>query len=85
MVSFCSEMVQALCTLIEPLVDRCTESTGGLPLITYAPRGRGGRGQAYYTFLVRITCKKGGKGVQIACQIAYVINGRPLVQSVSSH
>ena len=51
----------------------------GLPLITYAPRGRGG-GQASYTFLLRITCKKkkkGGGAVQIACKIAYVINGRP--------
>ena len=34
---------------------------GDLPLITYAPRGRGG-GQASYTFLLRITCKKGGGG-----------------------
>ena len=33
----------------------------GLPLITYAPRGRGG-GQAFYTFPLRITCKKRGKG-----------------------
>ena len=32
----------------------------GLPLITYAPRGRGG--QASYTFPLRITCKKGGRG-----------------------
>ena len=31
----------------------------GLPLITYAPRGRGG-GKASYTFPLRITCKKGG-------------------------
>ena len=34
---------------------------GDLPLITYAPRGRGG-GQASYTFLLRITCKNGGRG-----------------------
>ena len=32
----------------------------GLPLITYAPRGRGG-GQVSHTFLLRITCKKGGR------------------------
>ena len=32
----------------------------GLPLITYAPRGRGG--QASYTFLLRITYKKGVRG-----------------------
>ena len=46
---------------------------------TYAPRGRGGGGQASYTFLLRITCKKGGGGevVQISCKIAYVINGWP--------
>ena len=50
----------------------------GLPLITYAPRGRGGGDQASYTFLLRITCKKrGGGGFQIACKIAYIINGRP--------
>ena len=37
---------------------------GGLPLITYAPRGReGGGGQTSYIFLLRITCKiKGGGG-----------------------
>ena len=33
----------------------------GLPLITYAPRGKGG-GQVSYTFSLRITCKKGGGG-----------------------
>ena len=33
----------------------------GLPLITYAPRGRGGV-KASYTFPLRITCKKGGRG-----------------------
>ena len=32
----------------------------GLPLSTYAPRGRGG--QVSYTFPLRITCKKGGGG-----------------------
>ena len=49
----------------------------GLPLTTYAPRGRGG--QVCYTFPLRITCQnKGGEGVQKACKIAYVINGRPL-------
>ena len=54
----------------------------GLPLITYAPRGRGG-GRASYTFLLRITCKKGGEGVQKACKNAYVINGRPLISEPS--
>ena len=28
--------------------------------------------------LMRITCKKWGEGVQIACKLAYVLNGRPL-------
>ena len=52
---------------------------GGLPLITYAPRGRGG--QTSYTFPLRSTCKNGGGGggVQIACKIAYIINGMPLI------
>ena len=48
----------------------------GLPLITYTPRGRGS--ETSYAVLLRISRKKGGEGVQIACQIAYVINGRPL-------
>ena len=47
------------------------------PSIPYEPSGEGGR--ASYTFLLRITCKKGGgEGVQIACQFMYAINGRPL-------
>ena len=33
----------------------------GLPLITYAPTGRGGV-QVSHTFLLRITCKKGERG-----------------------
>ena len=38
-------------------------SIWGLPLITYAPRGRGGGGgQASYTFPLCMTCKKGGRG-----------------------
>ena len=48
-----------------------------LPLITYATRGRAA-GQTSYTFPLHITCKKKkGGGIQIACKIAYVINGRP--------
>ena len=51
-------------------------SDRGLPLIiTYAPSGRGG-GQVSHRFQLRITCKKQG-GVQIACSIAYIFNGRP--------
>ena len=50
----------------------------GLPLITYAPRGRG-VGSSLLVLCVSIAyyMQKGG-GVQIACKIAYVINGRPL-------
>ena len=45
--------------------------------LMYAPSER--RVQASYTFLLRITCKKGGggEGVQKACKNAYIINGRP--------
>ena len=43
----------------------------GLPLSTYAPRG-GGWGQASYTFPLRISIAY----LQIACKIAYVLNGR---------
>ena len=51
----------------------------GLPFIMYAPRV-GGWGQASYTFPL-CTCNKGvGGWVQIACKIAYVLNGRPLTQ-----
>ena len=49
--------------------------------------GGGGVCHASYTFPLRITCKKGvgwgvggGGGVQIACKIAYVLNGRPLIR-----
>ena len=45
----------------------------GLPLNTYAPRRRGGG--ASYTFILRITCKR-GEGVCIAGKLAYVLNGR---------
>ena len=59
--------------------DYITHSLRGLPFSTYAPRGGGGGGHVSYTFPLRITCKKGGgEGVQIACKIAYVLNGRPL-------
>ena len=38
-------------------------SLGGLPFSTYAPKGGGGGGvQDSYTFPLRITCKKGGRG-----------------------
>ena len=46
----------------------------GLPLITYAPRGRGGIRLPIHCVLHA----KRGDGVQIARKTAYVINGRPL-------
>ena len=42
-------------------IDYVSAYTWGRPLITYAPRGRGG-GQVSFTFPVRITCKKEGRG-----------------------
>ena len=49
---------------------------GGLPLITYAPRGVGGSSLLYISIVYYML--KGGEGVQIACKIAYVLNGRLL-------
>ena len=54
---------------------KSTENQRGLPLITYAPRGRGGVSLPYISIAYYI--QKGGEGVQKACKIAYVINGRP--------
>ena len=51
----------------------------GLPLITYAPRGRGGSSLLYISIAYYMQKGGGGgEGVQKACKIAYVINGRPL-------
>ena len=47
----------------------------GLPFSTYAPRRRGN--EVSYTIPLRITCKEVEEGVQIACKIVYVLNGRP--------
>ena len=49
----------------------------GLPLITYVPRGREGGSSLLYISIAYFM-QKGGEGVQIACKIAYVFNGRPL-------
>ena len=54
-----------------------------LPCSMYAPR-KGGWGQACNTFPLRITCKKGVGGDQIACKIAYVLNVRPLSMTIYS-
>ena len=48
----------------------------GLPLSMYAPRGGGGSGLLYIS--IAYYMQKGGGWVQIACNIAYVLNGRPL-------
>ena len=50
---------------------------GGLPLSTYAARGGRGGSSLLYIFIAYYM-QKGGEGVQIACKIAYVLNGRPL-------
>ena len=48
----------------------------GLPLITYTPRGRGEGSSLLYIFIAYYM-QKGGGGVQIACKIAYILNGYP--------
>ena len=53
---------------------------GGLPSITYSPRGEGGGSSLLY-----ILHAKRGQGVQIGCKIAYVINGRPPETKVKRH
>ena len=62
-----------------PLHDRPSDLRG-LPLISYAPRGRGGGGQSCDIFPLRIYMQKGWEEVQIACKNAYLINGRPLIE-----
>ena len=53
----------------------------GLPFSTYAPRGRGGSSLLYIS--IAYYMQKGGDGVQITCEIEYVLNGRPLKGTVS--
>ena len=48
----------------------------GHPFSTYAPRERGGSSILYIS--IAYYMQKEGEGVQIACKIAYVLNGRPL-------
>ena len=55
---------------------------GGLPLITYAPRRRGGGGNSPIHFHCLLHAKR-EEGVQKACKTAYVLNGRPLCDNVS--
>ena len=60
-------------------------SLRGLPLSTYAQRGRGGVGpNAYVVYRLsqarlREFAYKGGRGVQKAGKSAYVLNGSPLI------
>ena len=57
----------------------------GIPLITYAPRGRGVKVSYNIYFHCVLHAKKGGgEGVQITCKIAYVLNERPLRNTVQS-
>ena len=59
----------------------------GLRLITYAPRGSGGGGGSslelyiYFYFVLQAKTKE-GKGVQITCKNAHIINGRPLIKII---
>ena len=46
----------------------------GLPLIKYAPRGKGGSSLLFIS--IAYYMQKGGEGVKKACKNAYVINGR---------
>ena len=51
---------------------------GGLPFSTYAPRGGGeGGGSSLLYISIEYYMQKGVEGVQIACKIAYILNGRP--------
>ena len=54
----------------------------GLPLIKYAPREGGGGGSSLLYISIVYYMQKGG-GVQIACKMAYVIDGRPLIWRMS--
>ena len=56
---------------------------GGLPFSTYAPRGGRGGGSSLLYISIAYYMQKGGEGVQIACKIAYVLNGRPHICSES--
>ena len=47
----------------------------GLPLSTYAPRG-GWVGSSLLYIFIAYYMQKGGGWVQIACKVAYVLNGR---------
>ena len=49
-------------------------TTRGLPLITYAYRGGGVKPPIHFHCVLHA---KRWEGVQIACKIAYILNGRP--------
>ena len=54
----------------------CTCTIRGLPLIMYAPRGRGGGSSLPY-ISIAYNMQKGGEGVQKVCKLMYVLNERP--------
>ena len=55
------------------------EPLRGLPSITYGPMGRGGGIKPPVHFYCVLHAKRGvGEGVQIACEISYVLYGKPL-------
>ena len=68
-------MVILLYCILPHLVVRSIGITG-LRSITYAPWGGGGVKAPIHLYCVLHI--KRGEGVQIACKIVYVINGRPL-------
>ena len=51
----------------------------GLPFSMYTPRWRGVKFPIHFHCVLHA---KRGEGVQIACKIAYVLNGRPLITSL---
>ena len=65
------------------LVAGCTVLHGGHPFSTYAPRG-GWVGSSLLYIFIAYYMQKGGWWVQIACKIAYVLNGRPHVRVYSN-
>ena len=49
----------------------------GFPFSTHASRGRGGGASSLLYIAIAYDIQKGWEGVQIACKIVYVLNGRP--------
>ena len=62
--------------VLHPYICSPPKYSRGLPLITYEPRVRGGNVSIHYHC---VSYAKRGGGSQIACKIAYVFSGRPLI------